>query len=235
MLPSLDRGPRLEIDVDGSHERPALRQVDVGGRFHRGDRVEVLPWSDILHMLDHAGTAEGLPFMPEMLKFCGTSSRLPNDWSERARKSKGRCGAFAMSYSSTTFAVTAQRTADVDRKHVASCGRTPGFENLATEHQTFSPNTLSILRFAPICLCFCGSSITCSVHRINSRYILVPLTLRPGVLRTRYPGKDVLPAGELVRVLSRALVLRLRCLASKRSYRFLEGNTDKDAKGKSQP
>jgi hypothetical protein len=30
-------------------------------------------------------------------------------------------------------------------------------------------------------------------------------------------------AGELVRILSRALFLRLRCLASKRSYRFLEG------------
>ena len=41
------------------------------GNLHAGDLVEVLSVEEILATLDAAGTCESLPFMPEMLKFCG--------------------------------------------------------------------------------------------------------------------------------------------------------------------
>ena len=36
-----------------------------------GDIVEVLSWAEILTTLDGRGELESLPFMPEMLQFCG--------------------------------------------------------------------------------------------------------------------------------------------------------------------
>lgn len=40
-------------------------------RFKKGDTVEVLPWDELLRTLDASGTVDGLPFMPEMLRYCG--------------------------------------------------------------------------------------------------------------------------------------------------------------------
>lgn len=45
-------------------------------RFLPGDLVEVLSESEILATLDEKGTLENLPFMPEMLKFCGRTFRV---------------------------------------------------------------------------------------------------------------------------------------------------------------
>jgi hypothetical protein len=39
--------------------------------FHKGDLVEVLSNKEISCTLDQNGTLEGLPFLPEMNKFCG--------------------------------------------------------------------------------------------------------------------------------------------------------------------
>ena len=41
------------------------------GRFKKGDVVEVLPWNELMHTLDASGTVDALPFMPEMLPYCG--------------------------------------------------------------------------------------------------------------------------------------------------------------------
>ena len=40
-------------------------------RVAKGEVVEVLPWSEIVRTLDENGTLDGLPFMPEMLPYCG--------------------------------------------------------------------------------------------------------------------------------------------------------------------
>jgi hypothetical protein len=40
-------------------------------QFHAGEWVEVLPWGEIEKTLDANGTCDGLPFMPEMMEFCG--------------------------------------------------------------------------------------------------------------------------------------------------------------------
>ena len=45
-------------------------------RFRAGDNVVVRPWPEILATLDADGTLAGLPFMPEMLDWCGRSFRV---------------------------------------------------------------------------------------------------------------------------------------------------------------
>ena len=45
-------------------------------RFHTGDRVSVRSPEEILATLDAQGTLDGLPFMPEMLEWCGKSCRV---------------------------------------------------------------------------------------------------------------------------------------------------------------
>lgn len=42
-----------------------------GLKLHAGELVEVRSYHEIVHTLDERGTLEGLPFMPEMKKFCG--------------------------------------------------------------------------------------------------------------------------------------------------------------------
>ena len=66
----------------------ALRVV-LGRRrfgFCPGDFVEIQPLDEILQTLDHNGTLDGVPFMPEMAAFCGKRVRVLrrvdklNDW-----------------------------------------------------------------------------------------------------------------------------------------------------------
>lgn len=45
-------------------------------RFARGDEVEVLSEGEIRATLDGAGEVDGLPFMPEMLRYCGRRFRV---------------------------------------------------------------------------------------------------------------------------------------------------------------
>ena len=47
-----------------------------GGKFRAGDRVVVRPPEEILSTLDADGTLDGLPFMPEMLDWCGKAFRV---------------------------------------------------------------------------------------------------------------------------------------------------------------
>lgn len=45
-------------------------------RFSAGDLVQVRPIGEILRTLDSRGTCEGVPFMPEMLAYCGQFFRV---------------------------------------------------------------------------------------------------------------------------------------------------------------
>ena len=45
-------------------------------RFRRGDLVQVREREEILATLDKEGCLEGIPFMPEMLKYCGKQLRV---------------------------------------------------------------------------------------------------------------------------------------------------------------
>lgn len=44
-----------------------------------GDLVEVKAPDEILHTLDSEGTLDHLPFMPEMLGFCGNDFESPDE------------------------------------------------------------------------------------------------------------------------------------------------------------
>lgn len=44
--------------------------------FRAGDWVEIRPLSDIMKTLDGKGALEGLPFMPEMARYCGRRFRI---------------------------------------------------------------------------------------------------------------------------------------------------------------
>ena len=58
-------------------------------RFEKGEVVEVRPWSDILQTLDDAGTLGGLPFMPEMLGFCGRTLRISKRLERTCEETQG--------------------------------------------------------------------------------------------------------------------------------------------------
>jgi len=45
-------------------------------RLRPGDLVEVRTANEILRSLDSNGTLDGLPFMPEMVEFCGRGYRV---------------------------------------------------------------------------------------------------------------------------------------------------------------
>ena len=48
-----------------------MSQDEAIGRFKAGDWVQVKTWEEIARTLDANGTTDGLPFMPEMVEFCG--------------------------------------------------------------------------------------------------------------------------------------------------------------------
>ena len=47
-----------------------------GHQMKAGDLVELRPPTEVLATLDEAGATDGLPFMPEMLKFFGGTFRV---------------------------------------------------------------------------------------------------------------------------------------------------------------
>ena len=57
-------------------DNPPVSQRD---RFLPGDLVQVLSQREILATLDEKGTFEKLPFMPEMLDFCGQTFRVSRE------------------------------------------------------------------------------------------------------------------------------------------------------------
>jgi hypothetical protein len=61
--------PRLPDSYDGSVATPAEPPRSLG--LKAGNRVRVRSKDEILRTLDSEGKLEGVPFMPEMLRFCG--------------------------------------------------------------------------------------------------------------------------------------------------------------------
>ncbi len=58
----------LESDAGRRYD---LFESETGTSFQAGDLVEVRPATEILATLDSEGKLDGIPFMPEMLQFCG--------------------------------------------------------------------------------------------------------------------------------------------------------------------
>jgi hypothetical protein len=62
--------------IEVGHKHAAACGVRDKKRFEPGDVVRVLPWHELIHALDKRGDREGLPFMPEMVKYCGRQFRV---------------------------------------------------------------------------------------------------------------------------------------------------------------
>lgn len=67
---TLDSVDSVSISSRSERKKPVLRDRS-RGRFEQGDIVEVLPWNEIVRTLDENGALDDLPFMPEMLPYCG--------------------------------------------------------------------------------------------------------------------------------------------------------------------
>jgi hypothetical protein len=74
--------PRREAGLDApggfraSFVRRLLARLTLGHDFLPGDLVEIRPLSEILATLDAGCALEGLPFQPEMVRFCGQRVRV---------------------------------------------------------------------------------------------------------------------------------------------------------------
>lgn len=81
--------PDLFLALNGDRSESALSRLGPDGRFRKsflrifardqfvvGDLVEILPLESIRRTLDDKGTFEGVPFMAEMIPFCGRKARV---------------------------------------------------------------------------------------------------------------------------------------------------------------
>ena len=80
-------------------------------QFLPGDVVKVLSEREILATLDENGTFEKMPFMPEMLDFCGRTFRVSRQALKRALTIL-KCAAWITRYSSKKSDVTEAIMAD---------------------------------------------------------------------------------------------------------------------------
>ena len=84
MRPALARGLLRRSNVSAQFALSAIGQVMASriatllrpSRLRKGQLVEVLSAAEIAATLDQDGTRDGLPFMPEMLAFCGRRMRV---------------------------------------------------------------------------------------------------------------------------------------------------------------
>jgi hypothetical protein len=67
---------RLEGEELVTISLPNRQDVVGGQRYRRGDLVTVRPLDEILATLDADGKFEGMPFMPEMVRFCGRTFKV---------------------------------------------------------------------------------------------------------------------------------------------------------------
>ena len=64
------------IQRETPHEDSKSGADDAGGGFRPGQLVEIRSLGEIRATLDARGTLDGLPFMPEMARFCGKTFRV---------------------------------------------------------------------------------------------------------------------------------------------------------------
>jgi hypothetical protein len=57
-------------------EHYAFAEHRIRKRFEQGEEVDVLPWQKLIRTLDMNGTLGSLPFMPEMLPYCGKRLKI---------------------------------------------------------------------------------------------------------------------------------------------------------------
>lgn len=204
-------------------ERPITKEEN-NRRFEKGDVVEVLPWQELIRTLDDKGTLEGLPFMPEMLAYCGKTltvtkrlertceelqgsmRRIRNvvflndlrcDGSAHGGCQKGCCILWKDSWLRKPVEMMHN-----ERRSGATARPVYGF-----------PYTFADQRYS------CQST-----ELLGATSRMSPLDVASYVRDVR---ANTYTAGELFRIFYRAAIHRIRCRLSGRSHRVLEGRCTK--------
>ena len=76
MVRSTANTDNIECDRSSSVRPKVIVRMEREPRFLPGELVMVRPLEEILQMLDKNGCLDGLPFMPEMVEYCGRTFRV---------------------------------------------------------------------------------------------------------------------------------------------------------------
>ncbi len=221
---SLDSGGR-EAVLDEVKQQAHPRHWGSRERFEKGDVVEVLPWEELAHTLDAEGAAEGLPFMPEMLRYCGKKLTISKRLERTCEDNEGgmrrirnvvflddlRCDGSAhggcqkgccILWKDFWFRKPVQATSD---------------EWVTSDVQSLSPY--------PFPYAFADQRYRCqSTELLRATSHLSPLDLGSYVRDVR---ARTYSSGELLKILSHAVSHRIWSRVSGKSHRFLQGNCTK--------
>jgi hypothetical protein len=187
-----------------------------------GNVVEVRAWSEILTSLDAQGMLEALPFMPEMMKFCGrkltVSKRLERTCEETRGEMRRICNTLFLED------LRCDGTAhDNCQKGCVFFWKEAWLKD-ASQQNGEVPHTSSSEEF-PFPTRAAGGEYVCQSTELIRATAPLPwhdprYLLRDIVARTYTPLK-------LSRALLHAGLLRVRSLMTGRSYRFIKGTNKK--------
>jgi hypothetical protein len=205
-------------------EQSAVEPTQAGGRrFSKEDVVQVRPWSEILLTLDAAGTTEGLPFMPEMIKYCGATLTITNRLERTCEDVEGgmrrirnvvflndlRCDGAAHGGCQKGCCIL-WKDAWL-RKPIET---SPEFKSVPAGNVPY-----------PFPFVFEDRRYTCqSTELLRATSHLSPLDVRSYVRDLR--SKTYSPA-EMLRMTCHAVAQRIRCRITGKSHQFLEGTCSK--------
>jgi hypothetical protein len=189
--------------------------------------VEVRSWPEILSTLDDSGMLEGLPFMPEMAKFCGHRFRVSKrvertceDAKEGMRRIRDTVFLDGLRCDGTThggcqkgcFIFWKEKWLRRIDQNIVS-GTVPAVDS--TNQYPYQ------YKFSD------GQYVCQSTELIRATSLLSPLDLGSYLRDIRARTYSV---GQLIRMVSYALFLRIRRRVTGKSYRFLEGQQTKTPK-----
>lgn len=193
--------------------------TNIKRRFSRGEVVEVLPFHELIHTLDDSGTLDGLPFMPEMLPYCGkkltVTKRLERTCEELERGMR------------RIRNVVFLNDLRCDGSAHGGCQKGCCFlwkdAWLRTPVETTDETEVGAdgLPVYPYPYSFADQRYTCqSTELLRATSRISPADLASYVRDVR---AKTYTAGELLRILHHAAIHRVRCRLSGKSHRVLEG------------
>lgn len=198
-------------------------------RLLPGDTVQVRPWPEILATLDGNGSLEGLPFMPEMLRFCGTHFTVSKRLERACEEARGqmrrirntvflgglRCDGSAHG-GCQKGCLLFWKEAWLKRR---PAGATP----------EAAPAAAAAAEYPFPCSLPDGQYVCQSTELIRATSFLSPFDVRCYVRDLRARNSSV---WRMARMLAYAVWLRLRWLLTGRSHLVLEGRQDKTPVGR---
>ncbi|SRR5216684_702984 len=195
--------------------------------FLPGLLVEVRSWPEILSTLDETGKLDGLPFMPEMARFCGKRFRVSKRIERTCEEAEGGMRRIR----NTVFldALRCDGTAHGGcQKGCFIFWKDKWLRNIGEDRNSRStPAVESTIQY-PYPYKLSDDQYVCqSTELIRATSHLSPLDLGSFLRDIRARTYSV---GELARNVSYAVFLRIRRRLTGKSYRFLEGQQTKTPK-----